>query len=124
MRGFTGEFSSKTVGLEYEKKAAAYLLQQGYKILQRNYRCKMGEIDIIARDGEYLCFIEVKYRKTEKFQGALGAVNPGKQQRISKAALYYLMEKGYRDDTPCRFDVVGITPKEIQLIKNAFKFRG
>ena len=125
MRGRpTGELSSKTVGMQYEKRAAEYLTGQGYRVLARNYRCKRGEIDIIAKDGSYLCFVEVKYRASGEFGGALGAVNLRKQQRISRTALYYLMEQGYTDNTPCRFDVLGVTGDHIELIKNAFAFRG
>lgn len=119
-----GEFSSKAVGMQYEERAVQYLAGCGYRVVARNYRCRKGEIDIIAKDGPYLCFIEVKYRKEGKFGGALKAVNLSKQQRISKTALYYLMEHGYTDNTPCRFDVLGVTADHMELIKNAFEFRG
>lgn len=119
-----GIYSSKSVGMRYEAYASKYLEQNGYRILERNYRCCKGEIDIVAKEGPYLCFIEVKFRKTGDFGGALSAVNQKKQQRISKAALFYLVEHGYTDNTPCRFDVVGVTENHVELIKNAFEFRG
>lgn len=119
-----GDLSSKAVGMRYEERAAQYLAENGYRLLARNYRCKRGEIDIIAKDGQYLCFVEVKFRKEGKFGGALGAVNVSKQQKISRTALYYLAEHGYTDNTPCRFDVLGVTADHMELIKNAFEFRG
>lgn len=122
-RKLTGDQSSKAVGIRYEKQAAEFLKEKGYRILEQNYRCKKGEIDIIAKDEEYLCFIEVKFRDDPDMTKALGAVNAGKQRKISGAALYYLMEKGYLDDTPCRFDVLGITPKGMQLVRNAFEWK-
>lgn len=124
MTDYTAEGSSRAVGLRYEELAARYLTDKGYRILQRNYRCKLGEIDLIAKERGYLCFIEVKYRTNERVQNAAGAVNQAKQRRISRAAAYYLAEKGYCEDTPCRFDVVGITPEKIQVIRNAFTYRG
>lgn len=122
MRKFTGEFSTRATGSEYEELAANCLMQNGYRILKRNYRCHAGEIDLIAKDGEYLCFVEVKYRKTDTFGGALAAVNTAKQQRICRSALFYLTQNGYTDTTPCRFDVVGVTPKGVQIMKDAFTF--
>lgn len=118
-----GANSSRIIGMQYEEQAVQYLKQSGYEILRRNYRCKNGEIDIIAKEAGCLCFIEVKFRKTAQFGGALAAVNENKQRRISRAALWYLMENGCRDDVSCRFDVLGITPKGMELIKNAFALR-
>lgn len=111
------------VGKRYEKEAAAFLEKQGYRILEKNYRCRKGEIDLIAANKGYLCFVEVKYRSSGEFGGSLGAVDLKKQRRISGAALYYLMEKGYDSETSCRFDVVGIRTEGVELIKNAFEFR-
>ena len=122
--GRIGKDSSKNIGNFYEGMAADYLEKQGYRILEKNFRCPKGEIDIIARDEEYLCFIEVKFRSSEENGGPEGAVNRKKQKRLSGAALYYLMQKGYPDTVPCRFDVVGVTPERILLIKNAFSFKG
>ncbi len=116
--------SKRAVGTFYEEAAVRYLKDQGYEILCRNFSCRQGEIDIVAREGEYLCFVEVKYRSTEGFGDGLAAVDRKKQQRISRTALYYLTKQGYGMETPCRFDVVGITPKGVKLIKNAFEFRG
>ena len=121
--GRKGPDSSKKIGSRYEHAAADFLQDRGYKILERNFRCPAGEIDIIAREGEYLCFLEVKFR-SEKDRGTpQEAVNGRKQRRISRAALYYMMKNGLSDTTPCRFDVVGILPEKTTLIKNAFSFK-
>lgn len=114
--------NKRKVGADYEKQAAEFLEEQGYRILERNYRNRMGEIDIIGWDGKYLVFIEVKYRGSNSKGGALEAVDLRKQKRISKTALFYRMQKGISEETPCRFDVVGIEQERVSLVKNAFDF--
>ena len=109
----------REIGTEYEKKAGAYLEGQGYEVLEYNYRCRMGEIDIIARDGTVLVFIEVKYRKNDESGNPLEAVDIRKQRKIIKVARYYLYQKKY-GDVPCRFDVIGICGSHIEHIKDAF----
>ena len=74
--------NTRSTGSCYERKAADYLKQQGLFILRYNYRCRFGEIDLIARDGEYLVFVEVKYRKDNSSGYSLAAVNPAKQKTI------------------------------------------
>lgn len=118
-----GEASSKRTGLYYETQAAVFLEKQGYQILERNFRCPAGEIDLIAKEGGYLCFVEVKYRSERETGTPEEAVDAKKQKRISRAALYYLMKQGLGDTTPCRFDVVGIRPDRIRVTKNAFSFK-
>ncbi len=111
------------IGRKYELEAAAFLEKQGYSILERNYQCRQGEIDLIGIEGEYLCFIEVKYRGGSKYGKSLEAVTTAKQKKICKTALYYLTKHGYSEDTPCRFDVVGIDFDKVELIRNAFEYR-
>ena len=82
--------NTRSTGSCYERKAADYLKQQGLFILRYNYRCRFGEIDLIARDGEYLVFVEVKYRKDNSSGYSLAAVNPAKQKTICKVARYFL----------------------------------
>lgn len=108
-------------GAAYEKIAAAHLISKGYEILAFNYRCKMGEIDIIARDGEYLVFVEVKYRANDKKGSPLEAISLNKQKTISKCALHYMM-MNHLTDVPVRFDVVGILKDKKEHIENAFEF--
>ena len=113
------ENNRRAVGTWYERKAGEYLEAHGYEIMQYNYRCKKGEIDLIARDGEYLVFCEVKYI-SDSGKGHPGeAVDLRKQRVISQCAMYYLLEKGI-SDMPCRFDVVGIEGERITLFQNAF----
>lgn len=112
--------NNREKGSCYEKKAAAYLTANGYDILEHNFYTKHGEIDIIAKDGDYLVFIEVKYRKNDKMGTALEAVNAGKQKKIRFSAGVYMYKNNYPADYPCRFDVVGITGSDMILIKNAF----
>lgn len=112
--------NKRTLGKDYEDLAAAYLEQQHLIILERNYRNRQGEIDLIANDHGYLVFIEVKYRKTNRMGLPQEAVGSHKQQKIRQTARYYLYQHRYGDDIPCRFDVVAITGTEINWIKDAF----
>lgn len=114
--------SARATGGRYEAKAAAFLEKMGIRVLEQNFRCRTGEIDLIAREGEYLCFVEVKFRESGACGEPLGAVDRKKQRRISRTALFYLMKKGLPDSTPCRFDVVGITPDGIEVIRDAFPY--
>ena len=110
-------------GEKGESIAVKQLKKEGYKILERNYRTKLGEIDIIAEDGEVITFIEVKARKSEKFGTPRHAVTPAKQKKISMVALSYLKEKN-QFDKRARFDVVTINSESsnstVNVIKNAF----
>lgn len=112
--------NKRAVGAAYEAKAAKYLEGLGYRILERNYRCRTGEIDLIAMNKGYLVFVEVKYRQDGHAGYGSEAVDWCKQQRIIKAARWYLMEK-HLGDRPCRFDVVSFLGEEIQVIENAFQ---
>ncbi len=116
--------NKREVGRRYEAQAADFLEKQGYEILHRNYQNRAGEIDLIARDGDYLVFVEVKYRRNKSQGGALEAVDMRKRRRISKAALLYRAQKRISEETPCRFDAVGIDREKISLVKNAFDFCG
>lgn len=113
--------NKRKIGAEYEKIAAAYLEKNGYIILEKNYRCRNAEIDIIAKNDSYICFVEVKYRKTDNCGGAVEAVDHRKKHKITMAALYYMQKNNYSEWTPCRFDVLAIDAQSIQLYKNAFE---
>ena len=112
--------NKRQVGTQYESMAVQYLTEAGYHILERNFRCRTGEIDIIAKDGAYLVFVEVKYRASATCGSALEAVDYRKQQSILRVAQYYMVSHGYGTQTNCRFDVVAIQGTEITLIQNAF----
>lgn len=112
------------LGKKGEERAIDLLKDNGYKILVRNYKTKLGEIDIIASDKGTICFIEVKTRQSERFGLPIEAISASKQRQISKVALTYLKEKKLLDKK-ARFDVVSIlysqdTPR-LDLIKNAFE---
>lgn len=113
----------RRVGALYEEKAAAYLEERGYKILERNYRCQKGEIDLIALDGDVLVFLEVKYRSTEKMGDPAEAVNASKQRKICRVADDYRRTRRIGGQTPCRFDVVAILGGDLKLYRNAFLYR-
>ncbi len=112
--------NNRKLGSLKEQQAKKYLEALGYEILEENFYTKGGEIDLIGREGEYLVFIEVKYRLNEKSGHPLEAVASQKQNRIIHTARYYMYKNHISEDTPCRFDVVAILGKEITLIKDAF----
>ena len=116
-------YNKRQIGTEKEKLAGAYLEQNGYEIIEYNFRCKQGEIDIVAKDGEYLVFCEVKYRSTIKNGTPFEAVDYKKQRTISRCALFYI-SKHRLGDIPCRFDVISVTDKGIYVLKNAFDYIG
>lgn len=112
--------NNREAGSRYEEIAAAYLKENGLEILEHNFRNRHGEVDLIAKDGEYLVFIEVKYRSGDSKGMPTEAVTPYKQGRIRNVARHYLYQKRFEEDTPCRFDVVAIFVDEITWIKDAF----
>lgn len=118
-----------SIGALGEEAAVKALKKQGYKIIDRNYRTKMGEIDIIAKDGEYTCFIEVRLRKNNSFGSPADSIDEGKRIRIINTAKHYAVSKRIYD-TPMRFDVVLINATadknrlkniHLQIIKDAFR---
>ncbi|MFT4143940.1 MAG: YraN family protein [Mobilitalea sp.] len=112
--------NNRELGTVFEGKAAEFLQKSGYQLLQRNFRCKIGEIDLIAKEEGYLCFIEVKYRSTTSKGFPSEAITPGKIRKITRTAEFYMLLHKLPTNTPCRFDVVMILGEEISLIKNAF----
>lgn len=112
--------NKRAVGTIWEQASINYLKNNGYEILETNYRCRIGEIDIIAKSEGYIAFIEVKYRKTSIMGDPLDAINRKKQNTIRKTASYYLLCHNLSENTPCRFDAVGILGNTINLVKDAF----
>jgi putative endonuclease len=105
-----------------EQMVVDYLAKQGYEIVHRNFVCKAGEIDIIARHREDLVFVEVRSRHSPEALNPVYSVNRGKQKRIIKAAHIFL-DRYFSHSTPSRFDVVLVTlgnPPQIELISDAF----
>ena len=110
-------------GRSAEEDGAAWLAGQGFRILQRNVQYKAGEIDVVALDGDTLCFIEIKARATAQFGEAIWAVTPRKMRQIAAAASLYLVANDHRG--PCRFDVLAMDGARggwrYTLVKDAFQ---
>ena len=117
-------FGRIRTGKQGEDLAAAHLAENGYRILERNYRSVFGEIDIVAEEGDTLVFVEVKSRRSEAYGDPQLAVGPKKQRKISRVAMSYLSEKGW-NRRPARFDIVAVKLRPsgnlIELIRNAFE---
>ena len=119
-----GSDATVALGILGEKLASHELARQGYAVLATRYRTRVGEIDIIARDGETLVFVEVKTRTSERFGPPAEAVTRRKQQQVVTMARWYLSEK-HLHGCLCRFDVVTVlwrrgAEPEIEVVKNAF----
>jgi len=114
----------KSLGLQGEDLAASFLEQKGFTIVCRNYRCRSGEIDIIARKKKLLCFIEVKTRRTRRFGLPQEAVTPAKQYKIGRVAQDFL-QRHKLENWPARFDVIAVDFSSgegiIDFIENAFE---
>lgn len=113
---------SNTYGKRSEIIAADYLKEKGYKVLEVNYKNKIGEIDLIAKDGDYLVFVEVKARLSQKFGHPFEAIDERKQQKIHAVASLYMV-KNHKYGSNCRFDaisILGLENPEIRHIVDAF----
>lgn len=109
-------------GNDAEQRAATFLQQHNLVLLEKNYRCRFGEIDLIMRDDDTVVFIEVRMRTNPHYGGAAASITSTKQHKLVCAAQHYLAK--YEDDFPCRFDAVLISGErrnEIEWIKNAFE---
>jgi len=120
------EGGRREIGKRGEDAAAQYIEKRGYKIVERNFTCPLGEMDIIALDRKTLCFIEVKTLSGKTYGPPEIAVNIYKQHKLSKVALAYLNRK-HLPDIKARFDVIAVTlspeGERIELIKDAFELR-
>jgi len=109
---------AQAIGSEAESDAARFLEKKGLAIVARNYRTRFGEIDLVAREGETLVFVEVRLRSDGRFGGGAESVGPAKRRRIVSAALHYLA--GVRPEPRCRFDVVTLDRGEPEWLRGAF----
>lgn len=119
--------NKRKVGEKYERLAEQYLKDRGYEILERNYRNRFGEIDLIAREpkDDVIVYCEVKYRSSGTYGSPLEAVDARKQRRISRVAFYHHSFDKLAREKNCRFDVIGIyKDNKIEHIKGAFDFIG
>lgn len=111
----------KDDGNAAEQLAATYLQQHGLKLLESNYRCRFGEIDLIMRDGKEIVFVEVRLRSNAFFGGAGASITPDKQRKLTRTAEHYLMQHG---TTACRFDAIlldTLATARLTWLKNAFE---
>jgi putative endonuclease len=116
----TPEVTTIQIGASGEDRAADALYRAGYRIVERNYRCKVGELDIVARDGSTLVFVEVRSRRSGEYGSALTAVGWRKQAKVSRVASFYIAARRPTFAT-ARFDVVAITGDQVEVIKDAWR---
>jgi putative endonuclease len=113
----------QTKGRLAEEEALTFLQTQGLRLIERNYRCRYGEIDLIMEDGRAIVFVEVRYRRSIRFGGALESVDRRKQAKLLASAVHFLREK--RMDRPVRFDVAALAPDNggltVKWVKDAFQ---
>lgn len=122
-RRFEGQPHNRGRGRIGEDDAVAWLQRQGYRVVERNVQDRGGEIDLVAREGDVLCFVEIKARATDRHGPAIAAVTPRKQARLARAAARYLAKKRWQG--PCRFDVLGMDLDgerwRFTLVRDAFQ---
>ena len=113
-------------GAAAEAEAARFLIGKGLCILHRNVRCRLGEIDIVARDGSCTVFVEVRLRASQRFGGALASVDAHKQRRLVATARWYLGRHPRLANEACRFDVIGVesTGGAVTWLRDAFRVDG
>jgi putative endonuclease len=109
----------------FERRAERALRARGLQIVEKNYRCQLGEIDLICREGNTLVFVEVRYRSRTAFANATASIGRAKQRRLLLAAQHYLQRRGISEQVPCRIDVVAFDGRQsgiddgIQWLQNA-----
>lgn len=109
-------------GKAAEEEAAAYLQKQGLRLIERNWRCRGGEIDLVMRDGAMLVFVEVRQRRDARYGGAAASITAAKQARLLHAARLYLAAQA--GPPPCRFDAVLIEAGRLTWLRDAFGDNG
>lgn len=117
--------SSRNIGKAIENKAARWLVKQGLKLVEKNYHCRSGEIDLIMQDADSIIFVEVRFRSRESFGDGLESVDWRKQEKLRKAATHYLANRPRFSNCNCQFDVLAAKPKddgepEWRWVRNAF----
>ena len=114
--------NTQTVGQLFENQARIYLENHGLTFVTKNFRCSLGEIDLIMKDLDYLVFIEVRFRKNFYYGDSIETISTSKQHRLIRTALFYLQKNKLMDKVNCRFDVLGMNnEKEFVWVKNAFE---
>ena len=108
------------IGHAAEDAAVAFLISRGVEIVARNFRCRMGELDVIGREADTLIVVEVRMRASNRFGGAAASVNYRKQAKLQRAAALFLQQRKDLARLRVRFDVVALSPTGIEWIKHAF----
>jgi putative endonuclease len=117
---WSGRLSGKQEqGQHWEQVARAHLERHGLRLVEANFRCKGGEIDLVMRDGAELVFVEVRQRADRRHGGAAASITPAKLRRLARAAQYYLLR--FAHTPPCRFDVVAIDGGQLDWLRNAIE---
>ncbi len=115
----------RDVGTQFEDLALAHAQKNGLRLIERNFTCRHGELDLIMRDREVVVFVEVRYRRSGAFGGAIDSVGPSKQRRLIKAASLFLQQHPDLSRQPCRFDVIALEgtaeAARIEWLRNAFE---
>lgn len=110
-----------TKGQETEEQACRYLQQQGLQLIERNYRCRQGEIDLIMKHHQSTVFVEVRYRSNPNFGSSAESVDYRKQSKLIATAAHYLQQHHTLAQQPARFDVIAIAPGTLEWIRDAFQ---
>jgi putative endonuclease len=107
-------------GNQAELLACEHLQSSGLRLLESNYHCRMGEVDLIMLDKNCYVFVEVRMRSSAQFGGALASITPSKQRKVRISAQHYLQSKNLFEKVPVRFDVVALNSQDIEWIQGAF----
>jgi len=121
----TERISTQQRGDAAEALARQHLEQQGLHLLAQNWRCRLGELDLVMLDADTVVFVEVRYRRHSAWGGAAESVDARKREKLSRAAQHFLQQESRWAKYPCRFDVIAITadsqaPAQLDWIQNAF----
>ncbi len=109
------------LGALHESRACTYLEKQGLKLVEKNFYCQFGEIDLVMQAPTELVFVEVRYRSDSSMLSSLESIGPHKRNCLRKSAMYYLVSHRITE-VPCRFDIIGFDAAQFKWIKNAFQF--
>lgn len=115
--------NKREIGTKKEQLAAAFLIEKGYEILEKNFRARQGEIDLVAMKHKELHFIEVKYRKNTAYGYPAEAVNSRKQMTICKVSDYYRYHYQYSEQVQVHYDVIAILGSQLSFIQDAYDYR-
>ncbi|KJV36358.1 YraN family protein [Luteibacter yeojuensis] len=110
----------RAIGDRFEAAARSYLEARGLRFVRANFLCRLGELDLVMRDGAMLVFVEVRYRRSSAYGGALGSITARKQQRMIRAAQVWLRAHPWDAQRPCRFDVVAFEGDGVEWVRGAF----